>query len=444
MHLYTLIIYFLITSCQGEGKQKRIELPVEETTTYLDTIVLGEDKRILVVEFDAREPNKGRWGINKSGKHRIPFINSNYNSDTKKFTGDLSFFGNEVLGSISLEIKNNGAQGKFIWHKDTLNVNLNRVEDNLSYKEEDISFNNGTNVLKGTLILPKYGEAKSPVVVFISGSGCSTRWWGMYWANELSKIGVASLLYDKRGCGESTGTSWTNSSLNDLAEDVISGINLLEDHSGIDQNKIGLYGVSQGAWIASRVNGITGKNHFIIANSGGGVSPYEEEMFSYDLQMKFGGIDENGIEEGNTMVKQYLDYIATGKNRSDLEDAMRTNRDKKWFPILGLDKILVSEKNRADWKWIATYNPKEDIRKIKAPVLVMLGGQDHHQPTKISSRKWEEGLKEANNENFKIKIFEEAGHGLRVGGHDGQGFPNYAQGHIELMKEFIEKSVLKK
>lgn len=445
LNLILLLFFGIIhLGCQNESKSHKNEESSVETITFSDEITIGNDTRKLNVEFNEENLDNARWGIENSGRHRIPFVNQKFDNQSKSFHGDLAFFGNRTSGSISFQVKGDIAVGNIIWGKDTLDINLKRSIRNLTYVEEDISFKNGETELKGTLILPKKVKNKSPLVVFISGSGCSTRWWGLYWAKELSKIGVASLLYDKRGCGKSTGKSWTNSSLDDLAMDVISGIKALEKHPKIDQDKIGLYGVSQGGWIEGRVNGITGKDYFMIANSGGGITPYDEEVFSYDIYMKYRGIDKKGLTEGNDLVIKYLDYMATGENRSGLIKSLDANRNKKWFPLLGLDKVLVSEKNRKNWEWIATYNPKEDIRKIKAPVLVMLGGQDYNQPTEVSSKKWREALEEAKNENFIIKIFQEASHGLTVGGHHAPGFPKYANGHLELMKEFILKSVVKK
>lgn len=443
--VYTLSLLCLtLVSCQTKTKDLKAELTPSKVSVYYDDITLGNDKRQLFFEFNRDNPSLSRWGIENAGRHRIPFINSHYNTSTKTFSGDLTFFGDHISGSISVSFRDNDLKGQLVWHKDTVSVNLKEMNRNLSYYEEDLSFSNGTTQLKGTLILPKHADTKSPLVVFVSGSGCSTRWWGMYWANELSKIGVASLLYDKRGCGASTGVSWTNSSLDDLANDVISGINALKNHPKIDHDKIGMYGVSQGGWIAGRVNGITGKDYFIIANSGGGVSPYEEEVFSYDLYMKYSGIDKKGLEEGNATVKRYLNYLGTGQNRSELEAALRANQDKEWFPILGLDRILVSEKNRKNWEWVATYEPSQDIKQIKAPVLVLLGGQDYQQPTTVSSEKWKQALEAANNTNYTIKIFEEAGHALTIGGHHSRGFPKYAEGHIDLIKDFLLESVLRK
>ena len=411
-------------------------------STYSNKISLDGDSRTFYLEFEGDNPSMIRWGIEKAGRHRLPLINSTFDTISNSFSGDLSFFGNEVFNSISGTLDGDKIKGNLIWHKsDTIPFSLDRVKRKLSYREEPVSFHNGGIELKGTLILPTEQEGPFPVAVFAHGSGFSTRWWGMYWAAELSKIGMATLLYDKRGCGESIGGSWGNSSLDDLALDIVSAMKFLERHPAINKNKIGVYGVSQGGWIASRVCAMNEKTAFIISNSGGGISPYDEEIFSYRTNMKFAGIDESGIEEGIGLVKKYLDYLKTGEKRNELAQLMDDNREKDWFPVLGLERIFVSEKNRKNWEWIATYVPRKDIKNIKIPVLLMFGDQDHDNPTQISVIKWKEALDEAMNTNYEVKVFEGSGHGLVIGGHGANGFPKYAEGHIEVMKEFINRYV---
>ena len=162
----------------------------------------------------------------------------------------------------------------------------NKVERKVPYIEEKVSFKNKEVTLKGTFIMPVVGEKPFPTVIITHGSGFATRWWGMYWASELSKIGIATLIYDKRGCGESKGAEWYNSSLDDLSADVVSAMKFLEQYSSVDKNKIGIYAVSQGCWVAGRVSNMNKNLAFIIANSGGGVKPSEEEIFSYDINLK--------------------------------------------------------------------------------------------------------------------------------------------------------------
>jgi predicted acyl esterase len=61
-----------------------------------------------------------------------------------------------------------------------------------------------TGALAGTLIPPE-GEGPFPAVAILHGSGPDTRATYLPDATMLARAGVAALIYDKRGTGESFG-----------------------------------------------------------------------------------------------------------------------------------------------------------------------------------------------------------------------------------------------
>lgn len=410
---------------------------------YSGNIVLDGDVRKFNLEFEKKDPSMIRWSIENAGRHRIPLINPLFDKLSNSFSGDITFFGSGVFGAISGTLVGDKVNGHIIWHGDTVLLSLNYLARQLPYKEEEVSFRNGDVNLRGTLVLPIETIGPYPTVVFAHGSGSATRWWGMYWASELSQIGVATLLYDKRGCGESQG-DWRQSTLDDLASDIVSAIKVLQQNPSIDKNRIGIYGVSQGGWVASRVSAMTNNLAFVIVNSGGGIKPSDEEIFSYDLNMKFAGINEKGREEGIKLVKKYFQYLGSGEGRSELSASMKAAKNEPWYPVLGLERILVSDDNRKNWEWVSTYDPKDDIREMKMPVLLMFGDQDINNPTDISVMNWTNALDEAGNDNYQVNIFKGAGHGLTVGGHHTKGFPKYAEGHVDILKDWFNQYVIKK
>jgi hypothetical protein len=72
--------------------------------------------------------------------------------------------------------------------------------------EEEVRFRNGDVELAGTLLLPA-GPGPHPAVVFLHGSGPEGRWASNYLARRVVRGGIAALVWDKRGVGESAG-SW--------------------------------------------------------------------------------------------------------------------------------------------------------------------------------------------------------------------------------------------
>lgn len=86
-----------------------------------------------------------------------------------------------------------------------------------------------------------------PAVVFTHTFAPSTRNAARYLADHLARYGIASLVYDKRGVGESApGVDWRRVSLSDKAGDALAGVQLLKRRKDINPRQIGLYGHSQG------------------------------------------------------------------------------------------------------------------------------------------------------------------------------------------------------
>ncbi|MDE6377755.1 MAG: lysophospholipase [Duncaniella sp.] len=95
------------------------------------------------------------------------------------------------------------------------------------YTQQEVSFANGDALLKGTLTLPADYGRETPVVIMITGSGLQNRDEEIYGhkpfavlADALARNGIASLRYDDRGFGESTGDA-VNSTIEDLKNDAL-------------------------------------------------------------------------------------------------------------------------------------------------------------------------------------------------------------------------------
>src|SRR5262249_4048650 len=115
------------------------------------------------------------------------------------------------------------------------------------YTEEEVVFASGDVRLAGTLTLP-LGPGPHPALVFVHGSGPQRRGAETVEAARFAQHGIASLAFDKRGTGESTG-DWQQSDFDDLADDVLAGVRLLRRDRRIRADKVGLWGISQAGWV---------------------------------------------------------------------------------------------------------------------------------------------------------------------------------------------------
>ena len=310
------------------------------------------------------------------------------------------------------------------------------------FSERDVSFRNGSVELRGTLMVPAI-EGRHPTVVFLHGSGPATRAGARPYAEEFARLGVASLFFDKRGSG-SSGGSWTHSSLDDLAGDALAAVEYVKMQEEADPGRIGFWGVSQAAWVATLAASQSPDVAFMMLISGGGASPRESELFSYRQAFAEAGLSESEQSEAFGILDMYFGYLATGEGRSELVARLEAAREGRLSPLAQqLDQILPSAENRGNWSWVATWDPAPSTAKIKCPVLLMFGDRDTDHPTAVAVQKWKEGLKNAGNDRVTLIVFPGAGHGIRMrDGHTGSGRPPFADGYAEVMLGWLWRHVV--
>lgn len=166
------------------------------------------------------------------------------------------------------------------------------------YFQEEVSFLNGGAVLKGTLTLPEGYSRNTPVVVMITGSGLQNRDEELFEhkpfaviADALARNGVASLRYDDRGFGESTGDV-VNCTTEDFKNDALAGVNFLRHRF----DKVGVLGHSEGGTIAFML-GADNKCDFIISMAGMIVSGAETLMAQNKYSLAQSGYPQQTVDE---------------------------------------------------------------------------------------------------------------------------------------------------
>lgn len=418
-------------------------LHAQQVEIWSGPVINGNDNRTLTIEISKEnEEYSARWSLSGAYLYRIPMHSFSYNPGDS-LTGTLHIFNFDV-GTVKGFFSKGTIAGTLTWHKSVCKFSLTKQKySELPFDEKEYTIRNNDITLSGTLITPKE-KGPFPVVVYLHGSGPAERWWPMYYAKEFAKTGVAFFAYDKRGSGKSTG-SWVSASLNDLTSDASAVIRFLKTVDKINPDKIGTYAVSQGGWITSKLAVSETRPAFSIVNSGGGATPYDEELFSYKKNLERGSFSNSEKEEAIKLVKEYMKYLKTGKDREGLVKKINKAKNEKWYRFINVDRILPTEEGRKYWEWVAKYDPLPDIVKMNYPVLILMGLQDTEHPVDEAIARWREGLNKADNNKYEIKIYQDVGHALRVGGHTNfNAFPSYEKGSMQYQLNWLNKNVLSK
>jgi len=305
-----------------------------------------------------------------------------------------------------------------------------------AFREEDVSFKSGAIRLAGTLLLPNR-HSPVPAIVFVHGAGPEQRSASRFLAEFFANRGVAALIYDKRGAGESTG-DWKVSSFDDLAEDVTAAVSFLKSRPEIDASRIGLMGSSQGGWIAPMAALRVPDLAFLIVKSAAAVTPEQQELARVEIQMRAEGNSPDDIAEALTLYRHAIQFSRTGEGWDSLAVEIAADSNKRWA-------FFDHDTPRNYWffdqiRLNFDHDPIPVLEQVKAPILVIYGGEDNDgPPLQGSTGRLLEAMRRGA-KNSELEIFPNAGHDLRVvqGKDQAWDFPRFAPGYLESLASWVE------
>jgi pimeloyl-ACP methyl ester carboxylesterase len=287
------------------------------------------------------------------------------------------------------------------------------------YRQEQVKFNNGDVTLAGTLLTPPTSLRHSAVVL-AHGSQDRSRDdnYEFLFANIYLELGIAVLIFDKRGVGASTG-DWHYATFETLAEDVLAGVRYLKTRADINPKQIGLRGVSQGGWIAPIAAARSNDVAFLVTISAAGVSPAEQVTHDQLRKAKEAGATEAELKEAAEFLRLQFNAVRGKSEWEQFQAAIPAAREKSWF------RFTLGDVPKESWLWESTrltshFDPVPVLRKIKCPALLMFGELDPNYPAQKSADIMARALNEAGNKDVTIKIFPGANHSLQVRQPDGK------------------------
>jgi uncharacterized protein len=293
--------------------------------------------------------------------------------------------------------------------------------------EEEVKFSNGNVTLAGTLCLPLKKGPHSGVII-IDGSGGGLRGWNGL-AQFFAQHGIAALTYDKRGFGASTGTI-VGATVNDMSGDAAAGVRYLQKRPDIDANKVGVWGISQGGWMAPVVAATTPNVAFIILHAGPAVSPRVQARHELENTYPLRGFSPDEIKEATAYQSLALDAYnsdeAYAKFQAAYEQAKAHGARWVWAPG-------TKEQMRAHWiRPNVDFDPVPVLEKVKCPVIAFFGEKDVLVPPEGNVSIMEAALKKAGNKDVTIKVLPAVGHMLSL--PSGKTPPGYYDVMIEWLK----------
>lgn len=134
----------------------------------------------------------------------------------------------------------------------------------------DFTFVSGGKTLSGIIDQPAGGKARA-LIVFIHGSGPTdirkeNRYFDL--RRRFAELGIACVVWDKPGMGQSEGRFDDNQPLEESAQEVLDAIAWLRSNEVPGSGKIGIWSTSRGSWVAPMVLSQDPDTEFWISVSG--------------------------------------------------------------------------------------------------------------------------------------------------------------------------------
>lgn len=384
----------------------------------------------LPVTFDLRA-GTGRFTSPTQAVMDYPLDRLDEKGDQLSFVvgGGLSFDGHISGDTIAGTFKSDSASGTFTLHRAAVAP--------LPYAVRDVAFRNGSVVLHGTICLPKSG-GRHPGVVLIHGSGPQTRWGTMrYVADRFARSGVAVLIYDKRGSGESGG-DWRTSRHEDLARDALAAVSTLASSPGVDPRRIGLLGHSQGGVIAPLAAKLApGRIAFIVAEDTFAGPQWQQDIYRVQNLLKTLDLSAADYATAMQVYTAFVDAARGALPYEEFERRAKPYRETSWYKWMAFPP-----RESWVWPWAAAngnFDPLPLWREVRVPVLLVYGEKDMLQPRDETIAKIG-GVLESTKTPYTALIVPDTQHNLTVQPEDGQPFFwwHQAPGLIETVVAWVQ------
>lgn len=238
-------------------------------------------------------------------------------------------------------------------------------------REVEFSWSSEDGVrLAGELVLPAAG-GPHPAVVMLHGSGPRTREDFRRQARFLADRGLAALIFDKRGSGESGGDGYRYAQ---LEADTHAAVEALDRRPDIRRRAIALWGVSEGAFVCPRVAAENPKVGAVVIVGGSAIAPTRQQ----DWAVRNGLLVEGAGDVATRPATTFYRLVA------DVDSDFRFEPGPSW-------------------------------RRVAQPVLAIWGGDDRLIPIRESAAALRAHLQAAPNTDRTFRTFAGANHGLVVG-----------------------------
>lgn len=299
-------------------------------------------------------------------------------------------------------------------------------------KEREIRFESDGATQAGILVLPE-GTGPHPALMMIQGSGRLTRRTPRQFGDLVAAHGVAVLVLDKRGTGNSEGV-WSGIYAHDQwRSDVDRALDLLKQQPEIDSMRVGIYAASEGGFIGPALAASRGDIDFLVCRVCAALTHGETVQDMHERILIAAGRDSAVAREAREWLRLRQRYAISRTGYDTLQRFEAATSDAVWRDDFPPGQRTLPGRTARYWDLHASVlrgDPIEPYRTAQIPTLVVLGGNDQ----RIFAERHEPVLRSAG-DHVEVVVVPGASHGLLL--DVGTGRDRYPRDLHRMMVDWI-------
>ncbi len=204
-----------------------------------------------------------------------------------------------------------------------------------------------------------------------------------------------------------------------------------------DIGKIGLWGMSQGGWLAPFAASLSRDIAFLIVVSGTTLTPAEQMIYSAAFALEKSGFTITDINEMHALRKLRDDYYRNKVSRALVQKKLQTAKLQAWFPFAYVSADLPIGIEKTTWHKTLDFDSTVFMDSPEVPTLLMYGEVDPWIPIGESISQWQKMT------NLTVEQIEDANHfmltisGSGIDGDAGVVSSQYQQIMTAWLREHV-------
>ncbi|MGH3738615.1 MAG: alpha/beta hydrolase family protein, partial [Micromonosporaceae bacterium] len=178
---------------------------------------------------------------------------------------------------------------------------------------------------------------------------------------------------------------------------------------------VGLWGFSQGAWVAPLAATASPDVRFLILIAATGVSPAAQMRYAAAEHLRRAGYDREVQASADGLRREFEAYLRRERTRQQTQPVLDRYAGEPWYPLTFLPTTLPDPGTWDDMD----FDPVPTFAAVPCPVLAFYGEVDEWTPVDASVDAWHHAVRHGPVTDVTVVRLPGAGHAPVDGGGDG-------------------------